>query len=226
VELAVFNEKLDARDLPLYSQREVAHFIGVPVSTIRSWLVGATSGSGSPKLIRPSEDAEGRLSFNNLIEAYVLNSLRKKHDVRMSAIRTAITYAERELQVERLLLRRELRWSGDLFWDNLSELVNLSRSGQLAMRSVVESYLQRIDWDEQSGLPVRLFPFIEAHVGARTIVIDPRIAFGQPTLEGRGVPTSVIVTRIDAGEDIADLAWDYDVPPEAIEHALIYEAVV
>lgn len=222
MELTVFNATFDARDLPLYSQREVAHFIGVPASTIRTWM-GA--GAGTQPLIRPPEDGEGRLSFNNLVEAYVLHSLRKKHDVRMSAIRTAIAYSEREMDVDRLLLRRELRWSGDLFWDSLSDLVNLSRSGQLAMRSVVESYLERIAWDEATNLPIRLFPFVEANTGVRSIVIDPRISFGQPTLLGSGAPTSVIADRYDAGEDVAELALDYAVSPEAIKHALIYEAV-
>lgn len=220
----------DPRDLPLYSQWEAAHFIGVSPSTIRGWINRrAQSGpEGSrfrePLIIVPDEN-DGRLSFNNLVEAYVINSLRTKHAVSIKAVRQALQYAEEELGVDRLLLRRELCWSGDLFWDELSSLINLSRSGQFAMRQVVESYLHRIDWDEATGLPIRLFPFITTKSEAKSVVIDPRISFGQPTLRGKGVSTAVIARRVDAGEEVADVARDYDVDVDLVHDALIYETV-
>ena len=90
-------------------------------------------------------DAGGRLPFNNLVEAYILRSLTQKHAVTLDAVRRAVRYAEDGMGVARLLLRQELRWSGDLFWDELSDLVNLSQSGQLALRDVMASYLERVE---------------------------------------------------------------------------------
>lgn len=209
----------DLRDLPLYGQREAAHILGLSPSTLRGWASESTGGS----LLRLPEGEGGRLSFNNLVEAYVLRSLRRKHAVTVPAIRRALDYAERELGVSRLLLRQELRWSGDLFWDELSTLINLSESGQLAMREVVDSYLNRVEWDEESNLPVRLFPRVISEPAARSVVIDPRVSFGQPTVAGIGVATAIIAQRFDAGESLDVLAADYSAPLDALKHALVYE---
>ena len=60
----------------------------------------------------------------------------------MAAVRDALTYAEEALGIERLLLRDELRTSGqDLFLEQLGSLITLSRSGQMAMRRLLAAYL-------------------------------------------------------------------------------------
>ena len=211
----------DVRDLPLYGQREAASLVRVAPSTLRRWI----GPSGDGPLIRVADPEQRRLSFNNLIEAHVLRSLQVYHDVPLRAVRKAIDYAERELETDRLLLRRELRWSGDLFLDQLSDLVNLTRSGQFAIRQVMESYLNRIEWDEQANLPARLFPRVpEISDDTRSVVIDPRLGFGQPTVTGTGVGTSVIARRIDAGESFDDVAKDYGIDRQRVEDAVVYHA--
>lgn len=210
----------DPRELPLYGQREAASLLRVPRGTLRGWL---SESEGAHPVIRISDPEAGRLSFNNLVEGYVLRSLRTKHDVPIRAVRRAVRYAEQQLAIDRLLLRRELRWSGDLFWEELSELINLSESGQLAMREVVESYLNRVEWDEDTNLPTRLFPRVITAPNAKNVVIDPRIAFGQPTISGTGVATSIVARRVDAGETVGAVARDYGVSPSKVREALVYE---
>ena len=67
-----------------------------------------------------------------------------------------MAYAERKLQLHRLLLSPELRThAGEVFLDRYVELINLSASGQLAMRKMFEDHLQRVEWDEWQ-FPVRV----------------------------------------------------------------------
>ena len=83
-----------------------------------------------------------RLSFNNLVEAYVLRALRTQHGVSIDAVRKAINFATKPYKVRRLLLSPELRTdAGDLLLDKYGELVNLTRSGQLAMKKILEAHL-------------------------------------------------------------------------------------
>jgi uncharacterized protein (DUF433 family) len=69
-----------------------------------------------------------------------------------------------------------------------------------------------------------LFPF--TRFGAtgvdqpRTVMIDPRIAFGRPVLSGTGIPTAVLADRYKAGESMGELASDYDCARELIEEAI------
>ncbi|MBI2567469.1 MAG: DUF433 domain-containing protein [Candidatus Schekmanbacteria bacterium] len=55
------------------------------------------------------------------------------------------------------------------------------------------------------------------------LLVDPWVAFGKPTVAGHGISTAAIARRIDAGETVADLARDYDLLPEQIEGAVVYE---
>lgn len=175
-------------------------------------------------LIRAPAGSTSHISFNNLVEAHVLRALRTKDDIRMSVLRTAIDYAENALGVKRLLLSEELRTAGrDLFLDRLRELIALSRSGQLAMRQMLSAYLKRVERDD-NALPFRLYPLRPAwSEHNRTIVIDPRISFGRPTVAGSGISTAALVDRYDAGEDIQTLAEDYRLDVAQIEDAVLYE---
>ena len=165
------------------------------------------------------------LSFWNLIEAHVLRALRTEHGVSVRDVRKALQYAERELRIERLLLRRELRsQAGELFLERYGELISLSTSGQIAMKHLLQEHLKRVDWDDWK-FPVRLYRFLVSEVmtADRPIAIDPKIAFGRPVVLKRGITTEVIAGRIDVGESVEDLAADYDLEPAEIEQAVVYE---
>jgi uncharacterized protein (DUF433 family) len=72
---------------------------------------------------------------------------------------------------------------------------------------------------------VRLFPFLTGDLtsSSRLIVIDPRVSFGRPTIAHRGISTGAIVGRIDAGESLDEVSDDYDLTPDEIEAAVLYE---
>jgi uncharacterized protein (DUF433 family) len=218
------------RDFAAYTLAEAARYLRLPAATLRSWVLGrqypTADGSGQfPPLIRPALRRPPLLSFSNLIEAHVLRSLRTEHGVPVKALRGALAYAERTLGIDRLLLRPELRTdAGKVFLDRYGALIELSASGQLAMHRLFAEHLKRVEWDA-SRFPVRLYPFLSAAAPseARPIVIDPRIAFGRPVVQRKGISTSAIAERIDAGESVDDIATDYELGPSEIEQAIVYE---
>lgn len=222
--------KKTAADAPAYSVVEAARYLRLPVATLRSWVVGrrypTAEGAGQfHPLIQPASRQPTLLSFSNLIEAHVLRSLRTDHGVSVKALRDALVYAEKELGIDRLLLRPELRTgAGKVFLDRYEALIDLSASGQIAIRLAFEEHLKRIEWDS-SRFPVRLFPFVSpaAPTEERPIVIDPRIAFGRPVVVRVGISTSAIAERIDAGETVENIAADYDLGPSEVEQAALYE---
>lgn len=220
----------DPRKIAAYGIIDAARYLHIPPATLRSWMVGRAypkqEGVGAfAPLIEPADAKPIRLSFNNLVEAHVLRALRTQHGVPIQAIRDALTYAEREMKINRLLLSKDLSThAGDLFLEYFGQLINLTKSGQLAIKKVLEAHLQRVDWDKNS-VPLRLYPFLSSTLvdEARTIVIDPNVAFGRPTIVGSGITTAVLTRRIDAGESINDLAHDYDIPASKIEEGIIFE---
>ena len=167
----------------------------------------------------------GLLSFANLIEAFVLRALRAEHGVSIKAVRNALRYAETELKVDRLLLNRRLSTNGgELFMERYGRLINLTRSGQYAMRAVLDAHLKRVEWSADD-LAVRLYPFVRGELAdaPRLIAIDPGIAFGRPIIVKGGISTQAIADRIDSGESIVEVAEDYGLSDREIEEAVVYE---
>lgn len=224
--------RLDHRERPAYPLSEAARYLRLPVATLRDWTLGRhPDSSGHPKrsapVVEPASRRPPALSFWNLIECHVLRALRTEHGVPLREVRVALSYAERELGIEHLLLHKDLQTStGQLFLQIYGGLINLSASGQFAMEQVLKQHLSRVEWDAWH-FPVRLFPFVlsEAPSGERPIAIDPAIAFGRPILVECGVTTAVIRERIDAGETPKAVAADYELTLKDIEQAILYERV-
>lgn len=98
--------------------------------------------------------------------------------------------------------------------------------GQLGLAECLKDYLQRIERDP-AGAPVRLYPFPGGRPPVpdwpRTVVMDPRIAFGRPVIAGTSIPTAEVAKRITAGETLEEIAEDYDRSPREILEAVRWE---
>lgn len=223
--------KRDVREVPAYTYPEASRAVNIPRSTLRAWVRGQTyrrkedTGFFEPVIQRPDAD-DPRLSFTNLIEAHVLRALRTTHDVSMAAVREALDVAESEFGIERLLIHRQLRTSaGDLFLDRYHQIVTLSKSQQLVMRQMFEKYLARVEYDE-TDLPEKFFPLTEGPLSSdspRIIALTPYVSFGRPVVLRRGVSTSAIRSRFDAGESVEHIAADYGLEESEVQEAVRYE---
>jgi uncharacterized protein (DUF433 family) len=219
----------DIRNQPAYTLAEAARYLKLPAATLRSWVAGRAYPRAEGKatfqpLIKPSQKRPPLLSFQNLIEAHVLRSLRMDHGVAIKELRQAIKFAEQKLNIDRLLLSKDLRThAGKVFLQKYGELIDLPASGQLAMTKLFEDHLKRVEWD-QWQFPVRLYPFVSGTESPKMpIAIDPSIAFGRPIVRSTGVSTSVIAERLDAGETVSELSSDYGLSELEIEQAVLYE---
>jgi len=206
---------------------DAAHYLRIPRSTLRTWVAGQPyRTNGRAGFFRPiialPDDRLGLLSFINLVEVHVLDALRTQQQISLQKVRRALQYLERELHTPHPLAQQRFETDGvNLFVRRYGQLVNISESGQLAMRQLLEAYLRRVEHDE-AGLVARLYPFTRKRSPdePRAVVIDPRIAFGRPVLVGTGIPTAVVAERYKAGESVDDLAGDYGRGRLEIEEAL------
>jgi uncharacterized protein (DUF433 family) len=141
----------------------------------------------------------------------------------MPRVRAALAYVMTRLEVDRPLIDTRFQTDGvNLFVDELGQVVNVSREGQLEIVSMIGMHLARIERDPR-GIPVKLFPFTCQHAAVEApspVEIDPSVAFGRPVLRGRAVPTAVLADRFKAGDTLRELADDYEVSIETIEEAI------
>lgn len=213
----------DPRDVPAYTVGEVSRLTGVCRSTLASWVHGQ---KGSVPVIGTHGEDGGYVSFMALAELHVLAALRRHHRISLQKIRTAIKYIADMADSGHPLLDLPLKTDGvSLFVDYLGDLIDCSKRGQIGMKQVLDAYLERIERDERG--PQRLYPFTrdlrsdtQLEREPRLIVIDPRIAFGQPVIAGTRIRTSIINERFRAGESATELAKDYGRGLREIEEAL------
>ena len=220
----------DPRDVPSYATWEAARYLRLPLRTVQNWTAGFGSYGGRP-LIRVADPDRHLLSFWNVAEMHVLRALRRSHQVSPRILRRAITYLEETFNSPHPLLTEKMHTDGvSIFVEKTGALINAGKSGQLALKQLLEAHLQRIEQDVD-GIAITLFPFVwhspESTVPAESLLtepkiisIDPRVRFGRPVIVGTSIPTSEIAERFRAGDSFEALAEEYGRPPKEIEEAI------
>lgn len=221
----------DPREVPAYRFSDAASYLEIPVTTLRAWGRGmnyankdGTKGYFKPVFSLP-DPSQPLLSYLNLVEAFVLSSLRRKHLIDLYKIRVAIESLQKRFDSAHPLAEHQFQTDGvDIFVEEYGELINVGQGGQLAMREVLETYLTRVEHDP-AGRAARLYPFIRL-TGTdqpRNVVINPYVSFGKPVIAGTGLPTRVVAERFKAGDSIPEIAANYGRKEEEIDDALRYE---
>jgi uncharacterized protein (DUF433 family) len=207
-------------ELPAYGLARAAQIVRLSPSTLRLWACGTADQKA---LFAPAQSSPVTLSFSNLIEAFVLASMRRVHGLSMQKVRKALRFVGKELGQDRPLIHTTFRTDGvGIFVRDAERLLDVSKEGQVALKDVIEASLSRIEW--QSGLAARLYPWVRSGGDLaqqpKTIMLDPRFGFGQPVIAGTGIEARVVAGRYRAGESILALAKDYAVELSFIEDAI------
>lgn len=205
----------------IFTLREAAGYLDVPKSTIHAW---ARPAAGQPLItVFPRRGAQATVPFIGFAEAYVLAAFRRA-GVPLQRIRPAVDALSRNIGVDNALASKRLYTDGaevlydyaaDRNEDDLLELV-VVRTGQHQFTEVVRDYLKRITYGSDGyAAQVRLPSYQRAEV-----IVDPRIAFGLPLVVHGSARVEDLVDRFVAGDSVADIAYDFDVPPEEVEDVI------
>lgn len=226
-------EHANPRELPAYSLAEASHYLRIPLATLRSWVRGRYYPTERGKrffepLLELPDTGLPSLSFVNLVEAHVLDAIRREHKIPLPKVRKALDYVKKKFGSSHPLADLKFQTDGaELFLARFGELIAVSEAGQLAMSQMLAAHLRRLEHDAE-GMVARLYPFIRKRQPdePKIIVIDPSVSFGRPTIIGTGIPTSIIAERYKAGESIAELAKDYECERGYVEEAVRCELAI
>ena len=144
--------------------------------------------------------------------------------MRMQNVRNGLDTLKERFNSEHPLLDPRFQTDGvSLFIQESDQLLNLSKGGQLALKEIMEVYLQRVVWNA-NGL-VKYYPFVyrERANEPKIISMSPPISFGQSVIDGTGISTAVIAARFAAREDPDTLAAEYGLSKEEIWEAIRWE---
>ena len=217
-----------------YTLGQAARLAGTSEATVRRWLRGYDApGHQMAPVFGVPEAAHARtarVSFLELTEIIVAAAFRRgsggHSPVTLEKIRRARDYAQDQLGLPYPFASLELREEGghllheyDL-QDRGGGIMALDLEGQWRLPlEVSETYAQKIEFAEGNPADpyaIRLFP----RGRDVPIVIDPHRAGGQPSVLGRGVTVETLLARRNEGEDVQDLADDYDLDIDLVKAVL------
>jgi uncharacterized protein (DUF433 family) len=217
---------------PLYRKAEAAHIIAVPAQTFRDWAVGYArkrlDGSQvvSAPIVTTLDPVRPRgvsVPYVGLAEAYIVAAFTKA-GVPMRRIRPAVLWLQEHIGLPQALASQRLQTDGaEVLWDygrqsgdpadqDMVDGLVVVRSGQQVFRPVVHDYLTRVTYE--NGWARRIFL---PQYGRVEVMVDPWLNGGQPTVAGRGIRVTDIVSRLNAREPAADVAGDYGLTTREVE---------
>jgi uncharacterized protein (DUF433 family) len=203
--------------LPSYQIGEAATYAQISPQTVVAW-------HRIEAAMLTQREKRAALSYMQLIEVAVVAAYRKA-GVPMKRIRAARDWAARQLRSEYPFAEYRFKEEAKHLWLDSGQIdvkpgmaLSADQHGQLAWESVI-GRLREFDY-EDAGIVLKW----RVAGPSSPIIIDPRIAFGAPTV--KGTPTWVIRGRYDAGESDTDIAEDFGIEKEEVREALKFEGVM
>jgi uncharacterized protein (DUF433 family) len=194
--------------VPNYEVGDAARYARVHSNTVSRWHKDTSLAD---------REARAKLSYLQLVELAVVAACREA-GMKLPDIRAARAYYAGAFNTKHPFATLKLKTDGvDLALDAGADLLIGNRGGQMAWKSFIGDRFKEFEYE--GGLATRW------HVAgvSSPIVIDPRIEFGAPSVEG--VPTWAVRGRWEAGEAISDIADDFGLKNKQVIAALSFEGV-
>jgi len=145
--------------------------------------------------------------------------MRKSLEIPLSKIREASDYLRENLGIFYPLVDHRIRVGSEVYFKHAQDiLLNTTRYGQLES---IGDYINRLEFKDAT-LPDVLYPWIKGQKKKKSIKIDPRIRFGQPSITGTGITVEIVHERFEGGELTKDIALGYGIALSVVEDAIAY----
>jgi uncharacterized protein (DUF433 family) len=207
----------------MYSETIAARLLRVAPSTLHWWLEGR-----APRyrpVIRPEPTGSRVVTWAEFVEASLLRSYRRDHDVPLRELRDFIDLLRDSYQVPYPLAdRRPYIGPGRRLMIDLQGRSHLDPefclvavvNGQEVLTAPGEEFFERVDWEGNE--PGALRPHDDPLSPVR---INPLVRFGRPAVGG--ISTEAIAGELDGGASVEEVAEDFALDLDAVRWAHSYE---
>ena len=208
--------------LPAYRVGEAAIYARISPSTVSAWHRRQVE----QKALLGEKDSGSGLSFLQLIELAVVAELRRA-GIKIPEIARARAYFEKTTGLEHPFAQLQFKTDGaDILHDCegldgkivQESLIAANHNGQYVWREMLAKKLKQFNYDQSGSV-------IQWRVAGddKPILIDPRLAFGSPQVDG--IRTAIIKSRFAAGDEVDEIADDYSISNSLVVEALLFEGL-
>ena len=207
----------------MYSETTAARLLRVAPSTLHWWLEGRPPRYRP--VIRPEPTNSRTVTWAEFVEAGLLRSYRRDHEVPLRELRDFIDRLRDEFQVPYPLAdRRPYVGSGRRLLVDLQDRSQLDPdfclvaivNKQTVLTAPGEEFFERVEWSGDD--PISWRPPADSDSPVR---INPLVRFGMPAVGG--VSTEAIAGELEGGASVEEVAEDFGLDPAAVRWAHSYE---
>ena len=209
----------------LYSEAEAARLLQVAPSTLHYWLEGGRQrGKTYAPVIRTQPRGERVVTWAEFVEAGLLRTYRRDHQVPMAELRHFIDRLRDEYHVPYPLAHEHPFVTGRQLVYQAQEQAGLSgdfwlvvdAGGQFMLTPPGAEFLRRVTFTDDVAAAWSPHNDLESPVR-----VDPLRRGGRPNVAG--ISTEVLWEHVEAGEDVSEVAEAFEVSPSDVRWALAYE---
>ncbi len=207
----------------MYTEGAAARLLRVAPSTLHWWLEGRTPRYRP--VIRREPTGSRVVTWAEFVEAGLLRSYRRDHDVPLKELRDFIDRLREQFHVPYPLAdRRPYVGSGRQLLIDLQGRSHLDpdfclvaiANGQAVLTPPGEEFFERVDWSGDE--PASWRPHDDP---ASPVRINPLVRFGRPAVGG--ISTEAIAGELDGGASVDEVAEDFGLDLDAVRWAHSYE---
>lgn len=216
---------MELTGIGLYTPQQAALLSGAKASEVSRWLFGYKTKnrkSMPPLWGTQLSDVERKLiGFRDLMELRMVAAFVRK-GVPLRVIRAALEAAKDMFGTDYPLTSQRFLTDGKTVYHEAVEaegrdLTDLRRR-QIVFSVVVRPSLYDGIEFTADGKALRWFPLKD-----KSVVVDPDLSFGRPSLAGYGVPTEIIALAVKAEKNTRAVAAQFEIPEADVKAAVRFE---
>jgi uncharacterized protein (DUF433 family) len=217
----------NSQNFAVYQAPEAARLLGIPGQRIKRWMSGYSSNStGVPKAMPALWKRqylglnEFYIGFNDLIEIRFVDAFVRA-GLSIHAVRGLLEKAKIIAQCDYPLSTCQFKTDGRTVflevWEADEARAIDVHNGQHAFHAVVKPSFRDLEFDAHN--------VTKWYVDGRNkkIVIDPNLAFGQPSVENTSIATARLYEAFVAEGDIKTVASHFEITQTEARHAIEFE---
>ena len=155
------------------------------------------------------------VNFKSLLQFYVFLELKNRGHSNKKIL-SMYKFISEKYKTKYPFAKKDIFSVGsEILTNHHGQLIN--QTLQLSMTEILEKYIHKIEFG-QDGYAEKYFPLGKD----KSIVVDPKIQFGSPTIKGTRVEIKTIKESFDSGDPKELIAKIYDLTMNQVEDAISF----
>lgn len=202
----------------IYTISDLAYVLKMKKSKVRYW-VNSYLREKLPEITahryNMNPDQGIFVNFSSLLELYIFEQLELKGHSRKKILECYQVISKKYNTNYPFTKKKIVSAGGAILFEDDGKLINADRTLQINMNKVLTQYLEKIEFNVK-GKAIKFFP----QGKNSSVVLDPEIQFGTPTIIGTRISAHTVVDSYNSGDSKQLISMIYGISNQLLQDVL------